>query len=266
MKKLIAAAGAVLLAVLIFAQASFALAAPGGAEDEELLFLEHTDVGDYSFFAVLAGEDFKWPFPQWLLEKIMEAVGEDSAGEPSPHQPAEAPEDGTAARDDYTPQLYKPYAVTKTKRYYDKNGSLAYSLFLQGVFVQTPAGVYCLQSTADHSVMSGSWRIEDGKPAEKDGVLTAEFTVTQLFTGVPVKTQKVALSLTAADKSSLPAGSGDMNGDGRVTAADARLALRAAVRLVTPTPQQLFAADMDGDGRMTAADARLILRKAVRLN
>ena len=58
-------------------------------------------------------------------------------------------------------------------------------------------------------------------------------------------------------------GSGDADGDGTVTAADARLTLRAAVGLETPDPLSLAAADADGDGKVTAADAREILRRAV---
>ena len=58
---------------------------------------------------------------------------------------------------------------------------------------------------------------------------------------------------------------GDLDGDGEVTAADARLALRAAVGLEILNEEQIKAADMDGDGEVTAADARLVLRKAVGL-
>lgn len=58
---------------------------------------------------------------------------------------------------------------------------------------------------------------------------------------------------------------GDLDGDGVVTSADARLALRAAVGLELLTDEQKKAADMDGDGEITSADARLILRKAVGL-
>lgn len=58
---------------------------------------------------------------------------------------------------------------------------------------------------------------------------------------------------------------GDVDGDGLVTAADARLALRAAVDMEILTEDQLKAADYDKDGVITAADARLILRKAVGL-
>lgn len=60
---------------------------------------------------------------------------------------------------------------------------------------------------------------------------------------------------------------GDVNRDGRVTAADARLALRAAVGLETYTAgsAQFTACDTNRDGRITAADARIILRMAVGL-
>ena len=55
---------------------------------------------------------------------------------------------------------------------------------------------------------------------------------------------------------------GDIDMDGKVTAADARLALRAAVGLETLTDEQKRRADMDGDGKITAGDGRTILRKA----
>lgn len=58
---------------------------------------------------------------------------------------------------------------------------------------------------------------------------------------------------------------GDVDGDGKVTASDARLVLRAAVGLEILTGDALKAADINKDGKITAADARLILRKAVGL-
>lgn len=59
---------------------------------------------------------------------------------------------------------------------------------------------------------------------------------------------------------------GDVDGDGKVTAADARLVLRAAVGLEILTGDALKAADINKDGKITAADARLVLRKAVGLD
>lgn len=59
---------------------------------------------------------------------------------------------------------------------------------------------------------------------------------------------------------------GDTDLDDTVTAADARLALRASVDLEELTDLQQLAADMDQDGEITAADARSILRKSVGLD
>lgn len=58
---------------------------------------------------------------------------------------------------------------------------------------------------------------------------------------------------------------GDANGDGSVTAADARLALRAAVELETFKPWQTAAVLVGTNKRVTAAEARHILRGAVGL-
>ncbi len=59
---------------------------------------------------------------------------------------------------------------------------------------------------------------------------------------------------------------GDVNYDGKVTAADARLVLRATAQLELLTADQLRLADLSGDGRLSAADARLVLRKAASLD
>lgn len=59
---------------------------------------------------------------------------------------------------------------------------------------------------------------------------------------------------------------GDLDLDGKVTAADARLVLRRAVNLDPTTANEKIAADVDKDGTVTAADARLVLRYAVSLD
>ena len=58
---------------------------------------------------------------------------------------------------------------------------------------------------------------------------------------------------------------GDADGSGDVTAADARLVLRAAVGLETLPDADFIYADVVPDGLLTAADARMILRAAVGL-
>ena len=59
---------------------------------------------------------------------------------------------------------------------------------------------------------------------------------------------------------------GDINADNKVTAADARLCLRAAAKLETLTKKQLIAADLDGTGEITGSDARQILRACAGLD
>ena len=82
----------------------------------------------------------------------------------------------------------------------------------------------------------------------------------------------LALLLTVCFALALPlaanaAVTGDVDGDGTVTAADARLALRAAVALedYKKGSAQFTGADVIADGEVTAADARIILRMAVDL-
>ncbi len=58
---------------------------------------------------------------------------------------------------------------------------------------------------------------------------------------------------------------GDVTGDGAVTAADARIALRIAVELEKTDAVSRCAGDIDNDGAITARDARLALRIAVDL-
>ena len=58
---------------------------------------------------------------------------------------------------------------------------------------------------------------------------------------------------------------GDVNADGSVTIADAVLALRCAMGLITLSPEQMAPGDMNGDGDIGIADAVMILRAAMGL-
>lgn len=58
---------------------------------------------------------------------------------------------------------------------------------------------------------------------------------------------------------------GDVNGDGKITASDARLALRISAKLDVPTAEEFMAADVNADGKITASDARTILRVSAKL-
>lgn len=59
---------------------------------------------------------------------------------------------------------------------------------------------------------------------------------------------------------------GDVNEDGKVTAMDARLALRYSAKIGTLTDTQLLAADVNKDGKVNASDARKILRVGAKID
>ncbi len=58
---------------------------------------------------------------------------------------------------------------------------------------------------------------------------------------------------------------GDVSGDGKIQAGDARTVLRASVGLTTLGGSLFFAGDADRNGQISASDARLILRASVGL-
>ncbi len=58
---------------------------------------------------------------------------------------------------------------------------------------------------------------------------------------------------------------GDVDGNEKLTAMDARLVLRAAARIDILTEEQFTAADVTFDSKVTAMDARTILRAAARI-
>ena len=113
-----------------------------------------------------------------------------------------------------------------------------------------------------------------------------EFDVMDLYTGCTYTFQIIAIASDGIKESrpvivrgtveenpvsppSKPSGKlrNDVDGDNKITSADARLALRASVGLehyAAGSPEAL-ACDVDKDNRITSADARLILRMSVGL-
>lgn len=58
---------------------------------------------------------------------------------------------------------------------------------------------------------------------------------------------------------------GDVNNDGKITTADARVLLRTALKLEPLTDDILLYGDTNNDGKITSADARTLLRVAMKL-
>lgn len=59
---------------------------------------------------------------------------------------------------------------------------------------------------------------------------------------------------------------GDLNSDGKINSADAKIALRYSARLDTQSTSVKLAGDTNEDGRVTSADARKLLRVAAKLD
>ena len=81
-------------------------------------------------------------------------------------------------------------------------------------------------------------------------------TISVVKAGVTVDTYTVVRPAAGA------ASGGDVNGDGRVNATDARWVLQTSSGMRTLTAEQRICADVNGDGRVNATDARWILQAA----
>jgi predicted outer membrane repeat protein len=111
-------------------------------------------------------------------------------------------------------------------------------------------------------VTGGAFRQELSLTAEKSFPIVV--TATDANARIAVAQRNVIFSMTA---------SGDMNGDGVVDIADALLAMKASVNLMTPTADELKWGDVaplvngvpEPDGKIDIEDAMLILRKAAGL-
>ncbi len=82
-------------------------------------------------------------------------------------------------------------------------------------------------------------------------------------TTVPPTTETTTEPTT--DAPAKPLKRGDLNGDDKINASDARTALRIAAQLTIGTNEQLIAADVNFDGKVNAIDARKILRISAQL-
>lgn len=58
---------------------------------------------------------------------------------------------------------------------------------------------------------------------------------------------------------------GDPNNDGKITSADARIALQISLRLIQYNNNEYIAADVNADGKVTSSDARIILCVSLKL-
>lgn len=146
------------------------------------------------------------------------------------------------------------------------------------------AGIYCSRSFAETHVYSSTFNNRSVWIAEWDtsyctyknnNVDVWQYTETgringasgkvdlnRMYTNYPAKLSGNG-STSPADPPANTGLKGDINADGKLTAADARLALRYSVQLEKFTEKQKIAGDANNDGTVTAADARIILVASV---
>ena len=96
--------------------------------------------------------------------------------------------------------------------------------------------------------------------AERDGR-----TLISLVVNADSVSDRYTVSTKLLDAAFTTRRKGDVDGDGVVSPADARLTLRIAVQLEPASSYDLRYADMDADGFITPADARLVLRVSIGL-
>ncbi len=86
-------------------------------------------------------------------------------------------------------------------------------------------------------------------------------TIIVLAVCLAIITPSAALSANAADLKMIKMNLGDVDGNGDITAVDARIALRISAQLESNASEyRLYSADFNQDGSVTAVDARIILR------
>lgn len=117
-------------------------------------------------------------------------------------------------------------------------------------------------TTADIPVITVSLNTAPAVTTTRKTATTVTHTSAAPTTRTPTTTAPVT---TQKDEDKLGTASCDIDGDGAVTSADARLALRYSIDLEFLSQTQCRAADADGDSKITSADARLILRRALGL-
>ncbi len=124
-------------------------------------------------------------------------------------------------------------------------------------------------ATSDFKLNNASYNIADTSVAVIKnntvyGISTGQTTLTISFGNKKLEIPVNVISVS--DESDIPAvEKGDIDSNGKISASDARLVLRAAAKLENLSAEQTAAADVNGDSRITASDARKILRVSAKL-
>ncbi|MCD7827482.1 MAG: metallophosphoesterase [Clostridiales bacterium] len=161
-----------------------------------------------------------------------------------------------------TPTVSYPYYNDSSKYYKaitSQNGTVYSAIGSAGVLSQSTHELYDVSSIFNES----GTKLDSSLPMFTAVEVVGDILYLTTYTvNADTKTATKVDSLSIMHNVGVK---GDINEDGDVTAADARLVLRACAGLELFTTSQKSIADVNGDGSMTPADARLILRAAAGL-
>ena len=187
-------------------------------------------------------------------------------GEPQSEEPGPAEWEGTPSPREEI-RFY-----SKNFEYYDSAGNQLWSVVMPAYYRITPNSAVCTDAFVLFDSADSRWRLaeEDRSVTISGSAVTGCFTVRKYLGPIPTAAAERTLKLFVTPRGIYKGDhaeilKGDVNGNGRNDAADARLALRAAARTDRPTEDAFIAGDLNADGAVTASDARKILRKAARL-
>ena len=120
--------------------------------------------------------------------------------------------------------------------------------------------LYCFTVFKDNKIVKNGAYSQNS-----ESVITfSEKGIYKIFCAVKDSANSIA-SAFSAEITVIDVMPGDVNGDEKITAADARLVLRYSARIGELTADGLVAADVNKDSSVNAADARLILRCSANL-
>ena len=169
-------------------------------------------------------------------------------------------------------------------RFYDAGDGYCYIKSKLGCFVDIQSEDYTVNDNVWTYKFNGSttqkWKAEVHEHSEtnvetkkatctQEGSITKKCSVCRLITTEAIPMTEHSFSGGKCSVCGQASGEsikiGDVDGDGKISASDARLTLRASVGLEKLDSQSTKKADADKNDKITAADARLILRASVGL-
>ncbi len=121
------------------------------------------------------------------------------------------------------------------------------------------------EATATHDGYKGTYCVNNGHYLKVDVLPATGETTTEPPTTEPPTTEPPTTEPPTTEPPVSTRAKGDVDGNNKVNAMDARLALRAASKLDVLEGEAFTAADTTGDGRITAMDARAILRHSAKI-